>query len=339
MSMDSSETPFSLTFPQELLNAVTKTGIDSYTPTPNFPFSPQIGDDYNPNLSAWCLNTIVYAYAQYYNKALFDTYPTDIESPKHLYWHENLHFFGKKVSCGFMGKIKSLPSDPTNRILITLRGTEKITEWVENIDFGQTDVDFPNTDHSVKIHSGFWDAFNKKRHDGGPSLRDQINEAIPTYLKKDVPNELYITGHSLGAAVATLIDINSILSYPNLVIISYLFGSPRVGSRSLSGLIRDLSEDPKYNFTIWRLVNTEDVVTTVPAPVVGDLIYSQLYISSPDAPNKVGSVNFSDNLGKTEYNHSPLTYLYANQQLTPKNKGAKPVKRVDQKSGDDKKSP
>jgi hypothetical protein len=337
MANKPSKIPFTFSLPKELLSEITK-GCISYTPIPNTPFSPQIGQDYNPLHAAWCMNAIIYAYREFCDDAKKDYYPPDVEDAQHLYWHEDLNIFQEKVSCGYIGRIKALPNDPTNRIVIAFRGTEKTGEWLENIDYGQTEATFENLDHSVTIHTGFWDALNEKANHHTKSLQDQLNDLIPTYLTKDGPNEINITGHSLGAAIATLVTLDSILRYKGVRIVTFIIGTPRVGGPSLAQLYRDLSEDPTDNFVVWRLVNTEDVVTTVPAPVVGDMVYAQVYVSKPSDPNKVGGLIFSDNLGNIEHNHHPLLYHFANSQLLSDKKSNESVKGIDKKSGDNKKS-
>lgn len=329
--------PYTLSLPKKLLEELSM-GCDSYNPDPTTPFVPQEGSEYAPLHANWCINAITYAYRQFCDKEKRNEYPTDLENPQHLYWHEDFNIFQQKIPCGYIGKIKPLPNDPTNRVAIVIRGTEKMGEWLENVDYTQSEETFENLDHSVTIHTGFWDALNDKANYKTPSLQDQLNKLIPEYLSKDGPNEINITGHSLGAAIATLITLDSILRYKGIRIVTFIIGTPRVGGPSLAELFRDLAEDPTYNFVVWRLANTEDVVTTVPAPVVGDIVYSQVYISKPSAPNKVGGLTFSDNLGDIAHNHHTLLYKFANNQLLSDKKSGEPIKGINKKPGDDKKS-
>ena len=372
MPKNSPEKQFTFVFPKELLEHLKNPNwCLGYTPRSDIPFEPQVGGDYNPILAEWSINAIIYAYRQYCDPKNFaNSYPPDVESATKLYWHEDLNFFDETIPTGYIGKIKDIKGDSTNRIVIAFRGTERTSEWLENIDFGQEAVTFPNTNESVGVHKGFWSAYTKPRYhslaeaiknttyDGfwskikqvihykKPSLQEQLNVLIPKYIKKGVKNELYIAGHSLGAAIAMLVNLDSILQYQNVgpdkptlsKVVCYIIGTPRVGSDSLSALLEDLSNNPKYTFTLWRLVNTEDVVPTAPPPVADKLIYTQFFLSGPDAPNRVGSVNFSDNLGKIEFNHHPSVYLYANEQLMPDKKSSEAIKGIDQKAGDDKKS-
>ncbi len=336
-----SKPEFSFTLPKELIANLMK-GCLTYEPIPDVPFNPQKGHDYNPHVAAWAINAIIVAYRQFCDKTKGDLLPENVTADATtLYWHEELNILEDKARCGYIGKINPIKDDPTNRIVIAFRGTEKLNEWLENLDYSQTDVSFNNIPDTVTIHKGFWDLVSKPATSHIlsyiekvslffikyftqkkptltseiPSLLDQLTLLIPKYLSKTAPNEIYIAGHSLGAATATLVTLESILNFPKAKIITYVIGCPRVGGPSLSELFKDLSENSDYNFTLWRLTNTEDIVTTVPLPVIHDLTYSQLFLSRPGSPNTVGSIPFSDNLSNVAHNHNPLLYSYANKQL------------------------
>ena len=94
-----------------------------------------------------------------------------------------------------------------------------------------------------KIHSGFWsEAF---------SLFPKVIKNLP-----DDEKPIVLTGHSLGAALATLYADR--ISDPNSA--CYTFGSPRVGDRKLIN---------KMNFTCYRFRNNNDIVTRVPPEWIG----------------------------------------------------------------------
>ncbi len=339
MATNSSKPEFTFTLPEHLLADLTK-GCARYEPIPNIPFTPQKDHAYNPHVAAWSINAIIAAYRRYCDKTKEDLLPLDVEKDvTTLYWHEDLNILDEKIRCGYLGKIKPIKDDPTNRIILAFRGTEKIDEWLANFDYAQVEVSFNNVPDTVTVHKGFWDILSlpathhipsflekiKQFFTGkssiaspdAPSLLNQIHALLPKYLSKTAPNEIYVAGHSLGAAVASLLTLELILNVPNVKIVTYVIGCPRVGGPSLSELVRDLSENPEYNFSLWRLTNTEDVVTTVPLPVVHGLTYSQLFISKSNAPNTIGSITFSDNLADVGHNHDPLLYHYANEQLMP----------------------
>ena len=95
-----------------------------------------------------------------------------------------------------------------------------------------------------KVHTGFQQAFEDVKVPILDALRNQIGK-MP----------LYITGHSLGAALATVATQELEEEFDDQIAACYTFGSPRVG-------------DGKYEKSIkvpfYRIVNTTDIVTLLP---------------------------------------------------------------------------
>ena len=95
-----------------------------------------------------------------------------------------------------------------------------------------------------KVHTGFKRAFD--------DVKDDILKKLRTHLGQ-MP--LYITGHSLGAALATVATQELETEFDDQIAACYTFGSPRVG-------------DGKYEKSIkapfYRIVNTTDIVTLIP---------------------------------------------------------------------------
>jgi len=94
-----------------------------------------------------------------------------------------------------------------------------------------------------KIHSGFKEAFDEV----GLDIQKVLNEE--KYAKK----QLFITGHSLGGALATIASKK--LNHKAGVSACYTFGSPRVGDE-------DWISDIKT--PLYRVVNASDCVTMMP---------------------------------------------------------------------------
>ena len=128
-------------------------------------------------------------------------------------------------------------SDVFKMLVLAFRGTEK--------DIGDIKTDLKASTVEVsgcKIHSGFYQAFNK--------VKPLIEEA----LKREAEHgyALYITGHSLGGALALL--ATKYLAADS-VGACYTFGSPRVASSEFGDSIKT---------PIYRVVNAADIVPRVP---------------------------------------------------------------------------
>ena len=110
-----------------------------------------------------------------------------------------------------------------------------IADWMTDLDF------LPETwDQGGMVHRGF----KKALQDVWPDLEDYISNLQNNNRK------IWMTGHSLGAALATLAADR----YGNIQGL-YTYGSPRVGDQ-------DFKED--FNVNAYRFVNNSDIVTKVP---------------------------------------------------------------------------
>jgi predicted lipase len=96
-----------------------------------------------------------------------------------------------------------------------------------------------------KVHKGFQEAFDL--------VRDEIFDIVDKSIGKDLP--LYVTGHSLGAALATVATQELEEKFHDLIAACYTFGSPRVG---------DGTYEKSIKAPVYRIVNTTDIVTLVP---------------------------------------------------------------------------
>ena len=100
-----------------------------------------------------------------------------------------------------------------------------------------------------KIHSGFYQAYGLV----SGSIKDKLPEV------KDFP--LYITGHSLGGALATVATQDLEQSgFKDQIAACYTFGSPRVGNADF---------DKNIKSPVYRVINFVDIVTFVPLLTMG----------------------------------------------------------------------
>jgi predicted lipase len=130
--------------------------------------------------------------------------------------------------------------------VLAFRGTETSKRTDIKIDIQASRVSVLEG----RVHSGFRIAYE--------SVEDDVRNSI---LKlKDLP--LYITGHSLGAALATVATqrLEHDARIRERIAACYTFGSPRVGNSHY---------DIEFKSPIYRVVNTTDIVTVIPLLAMG----------------------------------------------------------------------
>ncbi len=115
--------------------------------------------------------------------------------------------------------------------VLVFRGTGELEDWLVNLEL--TADDWPQ---GGRVHEGF----RKALDDVWAEIEDVLDNGIPVFY----------TGHSLGAALATLAASRR----PPRAL--YTYGSPRVGDRDF---VATLKHVPAF-----RVVNNRDVVTTSP---------------------------------------------------------------------------
>lgn len=139
-------------------------------------------------------------------------------------------------------------------LLIVFRGTEAmdLKDWLTDAQFNLTDGPIKNTQNEV--HRGFHEALDA----AWPQLESAIAEL------RTANQAIWVTGHSLGGALATLAAArlslgdgvkNQQLDVQGL----YTFGQPRTGNRSFVTAF-----DQQFKERSFRFVNNNDIVAEVP---------------------------------------------------------------------------
>ncbi|XP_034709987.1 phospholipase A(1) DAD1, chloroplastic-like [Vitis riparia] len=149
-------------------------------------------------------------------------------------------------------------------VVIAFRGTATGMEWVENLRATLTSLVGSTNNGGPMVESGFWSLYTSKLPTC-PSLQEMVRDEIGRVIRLygDEPLSITITGHSLGAALATLsaYDIATTFDHaPMVTVVS--FGGPRVGNTSFR------CQMEKSGTKILRIVNSDDVITKVPGFVI-----------------------------------------------------------------------
>lgn len=141
--------------------------------------------------------------------------------------------------------------------ILAFRGTEP-----SNLHDWYTDLKFINTEFRFgKVHSGFNEALQ------------YVSGEIERLRLAHPDRQIYVTGHSLGAAIATL-WVASQCDHYNCIAGLYTFGSPRVGTSQFARTFDSFFKD-----RTWRFQNKLDIATRVPKTTrhVGRLLYFDTY--------------------------------------------------------------
>ena len=112
---------------------------------------------------------------------------------------------------GFIGYQPSI-----NAIIVSYRGSSDIENWFTNLNFIFTS--YPNC-NNCKVHEGFYEAEQSVIDDVMQEV-SRLNGLYPDY-------SIVVTGHSLGAALATLTALDLVGTFGSLVNI-YNYGCPRM---------------------------------------------------------------------------------------------------------------
>lgn len=170
--------------------------------------------------------------------------------------------------------------------ILAFRGTEKTLEdWLTDVDARQHEPPWVNADDGVGIHKGFHRA-----------LQHVWDDVLGHLLKAKRP--IWITGHSLGGALAVLTAARLAREQTALHVAGvYTFGQPRVGSEAWTKTL-----PIELRQRIFRYVNDNDIVPLVPPP-------------KPVDYHHVGHARYFDGSGRLH--HTRTVWERIAEQLTP----------------------
>jgi len=143
-----------------------------------------------------------------------------------------------------------------NLQFVLCRGTADIEDWAVDLSAAQTD----SACCRGSLHSGF------------AASAGSVYLGIKSALEKQTP--IYLTGHSKGAAEATIIAAGLASAGFNVAGL-FTFGSPRVCNPAAASTFPN-------SFPTWRIVDSDDLVPHLPFPetVIGWRVYVYRHVGT-----------------------------------------------------------
>lgn len=172
-----------------------------------------------------------------------------------------------------------------------VRGSQNTGDWITNLQLrlARVKLKYKQVKHEVGIHSGFWKRlmevqpeknglFSFKSYEEQPDesllqhIKSELLDIPKNFLKNGKTYSLFVTGHSLGGAQATLaglglaIDDDIRRAFTGgtgegpVTVVS--FASPRVGNHQFRRLHQTLEDNDHLRHL--RIMNNDDIVPYVP---------------------------------------------------------------------------
>ncbi|CAB4261923.1 unnamed protein product [Prunus armeniaca] len=182
------------------------------------------------------------------------------------------------------------------RLVIAFRGTEQ-ARWKDlrtdlmlapaGLNPERIGGDFKE---EVQVHSGFLSAYDSVRIRIISLMKlaigyiDDLAEPLHKW-------HVYVTGHSLGGALSTLLALelsSSQLAKRGVISVTmYNFGSPRVGNKKFAEVYNEKVKDS------WRVVNHRDIIPTVPRLMGYCHVAQPVYLATGDLRNALDNIELS----------------------------------------------
>lgn len=109
-------------------------------------------------------------------------------------------------------------SSRLDAIVIAFRGTANVQNVAVDLNYDQ--VSYPSVP-GAKVHKTFYQSYLK--------LKNQITKGMAQLNTKYPHKKIYITGHSLGGALALFAAVDLSLNYAVTAV--YTYGQPRIGNQ------------------------------------------------------------------------------------------------------------
>ena len=214
---------------------------------------------------------------------------------------------GRVLPFGFVAERAGAPGEPP-ALVVAFRGTVTPAEWLDDLRERLVPASAPPPPGPSRrppsetvpasdalgaaagevpgaVHAGFACLYGR--------MAACLHALVDGWLAAHAADggTVLVTGHSLGAALATLCAAD--LAARGAPVACYTFASPRVGNRTFAAWLGRVALPGR----LFRVFNTEDLIPTLPM-ATGRTLYE--HAGAPLA--------FTDNAGSLEENHALATY-------------------------------
>jgi len=151
-----------------------------------------------------------------------------------------------------------------NGCLVAFRGSDNVANWVRNFQFWEIHPEKFEDCVGCKVHSGFYTIW-KNVKSAVLSAINAVGCGHYAPLPTNPDNLLYITGHSLGAALTHLAMFTLTNEGWNIAK-TYSFEAPRIGNKAFSDAF---AARFTAKFPVFRVTHHEDPVVHLPPEDLG----------------------------------------------------------------------
>lgn len=146
-------------------------------------------------------------------------------------------------------------------VVVAIRGTDGWLNWVSNVEFALVPCAMAGAGRTEAGFTDLYATFRTGPSDAAPRVVDFLRQQVAA----GGVSAVRITGHSLGAALATLLALDFAQTAPAGAVAPevYTFASPLVGDKEFAATYDRLVE------TSWRIANANDIVPKVPPSFAG----------------------------------------------------------------------
>jgi len=170
-----------------------------------------------------------------------------------------------RVSIGLI-----LQATAANDVVVAIRGTEGIQEWIHDAQF--LPVNCPFMPAAGNTEDGFT-AMYMSMKTGADAASPSVAKALSTLPFRKPVTSLTICGHSLGGALATLLALDVAVNTPFFPA-AFTYASPRTGDSQFVAVYNHAVPDTT------RIANRVDLVPKLPLPPLYEHVLGLYDLSS-----------------------------------------------------------